>query len=108
MTSQTQCCKTLKIIIESNFDSGCHSNKISNEVKFLCQVLTACEISKKVNRRLLRYYTFIFSLSCSIASVTSYLGENEAENLQNGDVHLAQIPDFEMKYLKNHLAHLSR
>ena len=24
---------------------------------------------------------------------------------QNGDVHLAQIPDFEMEYLKNHLAH---
>ena len=40
-------------------------------------------------------------------SVTSYLSENEAENLQNGemhvkktlqngDVHVAQIPDFEM------------
>ena len=53
----------------------------------------------------MRYYTFIFSLSCSIASVTSYLSENEAENLQNGDVHLAQIPDFEMEYLENHLAH---
>ena len=26
--------------------------------------------------------------------MTSYLRENEAENLQNGDVHLAQIPDF--------------
>ena len=25
--------------------------------------------------------------------MTSYLIENEAENLQNGDVHLAQIPD---------------
>ena len=25
--------------------------------------------------------------------MTSYLHENEAENLQNGDVHLAQIPD---------------
>ena len=35
----------------------------------------------------------------------SYLSENEAENLQNGDAHLAQIPDFEMEYLKNHLAH---
>ena len=34
--------------------------------------------------------------------MTSYLSENEAENLQNGDVHLAQIPDFEMKYLENH------
>ena len=44
-------------------------------------------------------------MSCSITSVTSYLSENEAENLQNGDVHLAQIPKFEMEYLKNHLAH---
>ena len=48
---------------------------------------------------------FHFLLSCSIASVTSYLIENEAENLQNGDVHLAQIPDFEIEYLENHLAH---
>ena len=37
--------------------------------------------------------------------MTSYLRENEAENLQNGDYHLAQIPDFGIKYLKNHLAH---
>ena len=36
----------------------------------------------------------------------SYLIEYEAKNLQNGDVHLAQIPDFEMGYLKNHLATL--
>ena len=28
--------------------------------------------------------------------MTSYLLEYETENLQNGDVHLAQIPDFEM------------
>ena len=34
-----------------------------------------------------------------------YLSKNEAKNLQNGDVHLAQIPDFEMGYLQNHLAH---
>ena len=44
-------------------------------------------------------------MSCRIASVTSYLSENEAKNLQNGDVHVAQIPDFEMGYLENHLAH---
>ena len=37
--------------------------------------------------------------------MTSYLLENEAENLQNSDVHLAQILDFEMGYLKNRLAH---
>ena len=34
----------------------------------------------------------------------SYLRENEAENLQNGDIHLAKIPDFGMGYLENHLA----
>ena len=37
--------------------------------------------------------------------MTSYLIENEAKNLQNGDVHLAQIAEFRMDYLKNHLAH---
>ena len=37
--------------------------------------------------------------------MTSYLIKNEAEILQNGDVHLAQIPDFEMEYLEDHLAH---
>ena len=47
-------------------------------------------------------------MSYKIASVTSYLSENEAENLQNGDVHLAQIPEFEMEYLENHLAHWGR
>ena len=37
--------------------------------------------------------------------MTSYLIQDEAKNLQSGDVHLAQIPDFEMEYLENHLAH---
>ena len=37
--------------------------------------------------------------------MTSYLCENEAENLQNGDVHVTQIPEFGMGYLENHLAH---
>ena len=40
-----------------------------------------------------------------VISLMSYLRENEAENLQNGDVHLAQIADFGMGYLKNHLVH---
>ena len=53
----------------------------------------------------MRYCTFIFFKSCSIASVTSYFIEKEAKNLQNGDVHIVQIPDFEMEYLENHLAH---
>ena len=35
--------------------------------------------------------------------MTSYLSEVEAKNLQNGDVHLTQIPDFEMGYLENQL-----
>ena len=44
------------------------------------------------------------TLSCRIASVMSNLCENEAQNLQNGDFHLAEIPDFGMTYLENHLA----
>ena len=44
-------------------------------------------------------------MSCSTASVTSYLSGIKAKNLQNGDVHIAQIPDFEMEYLENRLAH---
>ena len=35
--------------------------------------------------------------------MTSYLSVNEAKNLQNGDVHLPQIPKFGMGYLENHL-----
>ena len=37
--------------------------------------------------------------------MTSYVNKNEVEDLQNGDVHLAQTPDFEMEYLENHLTH---
>ena len=37
--------------------------------------------------------------------MTLYLGENKAKNLQNGDVCLAQIAEFGMGYLKNHLGH---
>ena len=76
---------------------SCHSNKISSQAKFVCSLLTACKISNKSNKRFMRYCTFIFSMSCSIASVTSYLSGIEAKNLQNGDVHIAQIPDFEME-----------
>ena len=75
-----------------------HSNKIWNQAKFLCLLITACKLSNKSKQSLLRYCTFIFSVSWRIASVTSYLSENEAKNLQNGDVHLAQIADFEMEY----------
>ena len=48
---------------------------------------------------------YFFSLSCRIASVTLYFCQNEARNLQNGDFHLSQIPDFKMWYLENHSAH---
>ena len=37
--------------------------------------------------------------------MTSYLSENEAKHLQNGDVHLAQIVAFGMGYLENQLEH---
>ena len=29
----------------------------------------------------------------------SYLNQNEAKNLQNGEIHIALIPDFEVEYL---------
>ena len=37
--------------------------------------------------------------------MASYFNENKAENIQNGEVRLAQIPDFEMGYVENHMAH---
>ena len=39
--------------------------------------------------------------------MTSYLNENDDENLQNGEIYLAQILDFEVGYLENsnHLEH---
>ena len=36
----------------------------------------------------------LIGLGGRIASVTLYLNENEAENPQNGEVHLAQMADF--------------
>ena len=78
-------------------------NLKSSGIPFLS--LTAHKISNESNKIILRYFTFILSFSCRIASVTSYLCENEAENLQNGYFHLAKIPDFGMRYLENHLAH---
>ena len=58
---------------------------------------------KQIKQKTHEVLRFIFSMPCRIASVTSYLSENEAKNLQNGDIHIAQIPDFEMEYLENHL-----
>ena len=37
--------------------------------------------------------------------MTSYLSENEAKYQQIDDVYLAQIPEFGMGYLENHLVH---
>ena len=51
---------------------------------------------------ILQFHFFIDLQDC-ICDV--YSSENEAENLQNGDVHLAQIPDFKMQYFENHLMH---
>ena len=60
---------------------------------------------KQIEKKNPEILHFHFSFSSRIASVTSHLCENEAENLQNGDFHLAQVPDFRMRYLENHLAH---
>ena len=49
---------------------------------------------------------FHFFIVLQVASVASYLSENEAENLQHGDVHFDQIPDYEIEYLENNLDHL--
>ena len=81
------------------------ATKFEIKRRFLWEILTACKISDKSNKKLLRYRTCTFSLSCRIASVTSCLCENEAQSLQNGDFHLAQIPEFGMRYLENRLAH---
>ena len=77
----------------------CHFN--NSPAKFVPSLLTACKISNKPNKRLLMYCTFIFPISCRIVSVRSYLRENEATNLQNGDVPLVQT----MGYLENDLSH---
>ena len=86
-------------ITDSCFDFGHHTSEISLPSSNSLQNL------KQIEKRLLRYCTFIFSLSCQIVSVTSYLHEREAENLQNGGTHFPQIPDFWMGYLENPLAH---
>ena len=55
---------------------------------------------KQIGQKTPQLLHFHFLMPCRIAFVTSYLSENEAENLQNGDVHLAQIPDVGMEYLE--------
>ena len=51
---------------------------------------------KQVEQKTSEILHFHFFTVQQVASVTSYLNENEARNLQNGDVHLAQIPVFKM------------
>ena len=104
MIHSSYCEKTTVFVVDRSCFS-CHSNEIRNQAKFFYLLLTPCKISKKSNKWLLRYCTLIFSLSCRIMSVMSYLSASEVENLQNDDVHLAQIPEFEMGYLENHLTH---
>ena len=78
-------------------------NLKSSEIRLLSS--NSPENFKQIEQKNPEILHFHFSFSCRIASVTSYLCENEAENLQNGDFHLAQIPDFGMRYLENHLAY---
>ena len=60
---------------------------------------------KQMEQKISKILHYYFSLFCRLASVKSYLNENEAKNVQNGDVDLPQIPDFVMRYVENHLAH---
>ena len=78
-------------------------NLNSSEIRLLSS--NSPENFKQIEQKNPEIFHFHFSLSCRIASVTSYLCENEVEKLQNGDFHLAQIPDYGMRYLENHLAH---
>ena len=69
--------------------------------------LQALAFANALNNFLLKDKSFYQQLPVyvwsKIASLTLYLSENEAENLQNGNVHFARIPDLEMGYLENHL-----
>ena len=57
---------------------------------------------KQKNAEILHFHFFVFLQDCICDVIFS---ENEAEKLQNGDFSLAQIPDFGLRYLENHLAH---
>ena len=85
MIHSSYCEKTIvfPFWIKANYSRlSSHSNKISSQAKFVCSLLKAWKISNKSNKRLMRYCTFIFSMSCSIASVMSYLSRIKAKNLQ--------------------------
>ena len=78
-------------------------NLKSSEIRLLSS--NSPENFKQIKQKSPEILHFHFSFSSRIASVTSYLCENEAENLQNGDFYLAQIYHFGMRYLENHLAY---
>ena len=52
---------------------------------------------------ILHFHFFILLQDCICDA--SYSRENEAKNLQNGGVHLTDIPDFGVGCLESHLAH---
>ena len=61
---------------------------------------------KQHTPEILHFHFFIVLQHCARDIILK--SENEAENLQNGDVHPAQIPDFETEYFENHLVHSGR
>ena len=58
---------------------------------------------KQHSPEILQFHFFIVLQHCAGDIILK--SENEAENLQNGDAHPAQIPDFETEYLENNVAH---
>ena len=59
--------------------------------------------SNKIKQKDPEIFHFHFFIVLQVASVT-YFSENEAENLQE-NLHLAQISDYKVEYLENHLEH---
>ena len=58
---------------------------------------------KQHTPEIMHFHFFIVVQLCTRDIILK--SENEADNLQNGDDHPAQIPDLKMEYLENHLAH---
>ena len=56
-----------------------HSKEIWNQAKCLCSILSTCKISNELSKRFSYDCTLIFSMSCRIVSVTSYLSAIEAK-----------------------------
>ena len=72
----------------------------ANEIPLLAS--NSLQNFKQIEQKIPEILDFHFFNVLDVAPVTSYLSENEAKNLQNGNVHLAQIPDFGIEYLENH------